>query len=145
MVNQKKVRLMARTEQYRRREKRGALWINRYSRGTYVLEHIVKSLIFCTVGTLCAVMMWAIYHSDELLSIYDMDIMVALGEKALAGYGIALAVTAVVSWRTYRRRYKQARSSVKRYYVMLRKLDDFYEKSRKRLTGKLPLGKDGEQ
>lgn len=144
MVNQKKVRLMAKAEQYRQREKRGALWINRYSRGTYVLQHIVKSLIFCTVGMLIVVMMWAIYHSEWLLSIYDMDVIVVLGKRALTGYAAALVVTAVVSWRTYRHRYKQARSSVKRYYVMLRKLDDYYEKSRRRLTGKLPLGKGGE-
>ena len=136
---------MTRAEMYRQKEKREALWINRYSRGTYVIWHMVKSFVFCTLGTLCVVAIWAMYRSEWLLSIYDMDIFVILGKRILMGYVAALAVVEGISWLTYRRRHRRARASVKDYYVMLRKLDSYYEKSRQRLTETLPLRKEGGQ
>lgn len=132
MVNQDKVRLITKVECYRQREKRGALWTNRFSRFAYVSQKVIKSWIFCTIGTLLVVGMWAVYHSEWLLSIYDIDELSGLAVKALMIYVIAVLVTGIIAWGTYTRKYKRARSSVKRYYVMLRKLHDYYEKTKKK-------------
>lgn len=143
MVNQDKVRLITKVECYRQREKRGALWTNRFSRWAYVSQKVVKSWIFCTVGTLVAVLLWAVYNSEWLLVIYEVDELVRLATKILAIYGITVLITGVISWRTYVRTYKRARSSVKTYYVRLRKLHDYYEKTRKKLEGqKDPTGEE---
>lgn len=134
MVNQEKVRLMARAEWYRQRERRRALNVNRYSKGAYVSTQIVKSLIFCTVGAGVCVIMWAIYHADELLTIYDFNRLLAIGRQVLIMYAAALVIAAAVSWRSYLRKYTKARSSVKKYYTLLRKINHFNEKDRRRLT-----------
>ena len=135
MVNQDKVRLITKVECYRQCEKRGALWTNRYSRFAYVSQKIIKSWIFCTVGTLLLVVLWAVCNSQWLLSIYNMDELSEVAKKVLMVYLGAILMTGVISWRTYRRRYKQARISVKKYYVMLRKLYDYYQKTGKTSEG----------
>lgn len=146
MVNQDKVRLITKVECYRQREKRGALWTNRYSRWAYVSQKMVKSWILCTVATLIVAVLWAIYNSDWLLSIYDMDELASLGVQILSIYLVAAVVMVGIAGWTYTRRYKKARSSVKKYYMRLRRLNDYYEKSRKKLTGQTgPVGKGGEQ
>ncbi len=146
MVNQDKVRLITKVECYRQREKRGALWTNRFSRFAYVSQKVIKSWIFCTVGTLLAVALWTVYHSEWLLSIYDMDELVGLAKEILTIYVIVALIMGVISWRTYTRNYKRARGSVKRYYVMLRKLHDYYEKTKKKPAAQSETGrKEGER
>ena len=146
MVNQDKVRLITKVECYRQREKRDALWTNRYSRFAYVSQKVIKSWIFCTVGTLLLVVLWAVYNSEWLLSIYDMDELSEVARRVLMVYVSAMLITGAISWRTYRRRYKQARTSVKRYYVMLRKLYDYYQKTEKKSMRDGTSGrKEGEQ
>ncbi len=146
MVNQDKVRLITKVECYRQREKRGALWTNRFTRWSYVSQKMVKSWILCTVATLIVVLLWAICNFDWLLSIYDVDKLVDLGTQIIGGYLVAALIMVSIAGWTYTRRYKKARSSVKRYYVRLRRLNDYYEKSRKKLVGqKAPARKDGEQ
>ncbi|MBQ6876553.1 MAG: hypothetical protein IJN46_10045 [Lachnospiraceae bacterium] len=146
MVNQDKVRLITKVECYRQSEKRDALWTNRYSRFAYVSQKVIKSWIFCTAGTLLMVVLWAVCNSEWLLSIYDMDELTEVARNVLVVYVSAMVITGVISWRTYRRRYKQARISVKKYYVMLRKLYDYYQKTGKNLVGDDTLDrKEGEQ
>ncbi len=146
MVNQDKVRLITKAECYRQREKRGALWTNRYSRFAYVSQKVIKSWIFCTVGTLLLVVLWAVYNSEWLLSIYDMEELSEVALRVLTVYVGVMLITGLISWRTYRRRYKQARTSVKKYYVMLRKLYDYYQKTGKNsVRDDVSDGKEGEQ
>ena len=146
MVNQDKIRLITKVECYRQREKRDALWTNRYSRFAYVSQKVVKSWIFCTVGTLLLVVLWAVCNSEWLLSIYDVDELSEVALRVLMIYVGAAVVSGAISWRTYRRRYKQARTSVKKYYVMLRKLYDYYQKTGKNSAKDENLdGREGEQ
>ena len=146
MVNQDKVRLITKVECYRQCEKRDALWTNRYSRFSYVSQKVIKSWIFCTVGTLLMVVLWAVYHSEWLLSIYDIDVLFDVAQRVLIVYVGAMLITGAISFRTYRRRYKQARVSVKNYYVMLRKLYDYYQKTGKNsVWDDAPERKEGEQ
>jgi hypothetical protein len=135
MVNQEKVRLMAQAESYRRREKRRALKINQYSKGTYVSLQVVKSLIFCTVGAAVLAIMGGIYHGENLLAEYDMSQLTVLLRNIAAMYAAALCIAGVISCRSYSRRYSKARSSAKRYYLILRKINHYNEKERRRLAG----------
>ena len=92
------------------------------------------------------VVLWAVCNSEWLLSIYDMDELTEVARNVLVVYVSSMVITGVISWRTYRRRYKQARISVKKYYVMLRKLYDYYQKTGKNLVGDDTLDrKEGEQ
>ena len=144
MVNQEKVRLMTRAEWYRQEEERGALRVNRYSKGAYVSMQIVKSLIVATVGMAVVVIMWAIYEGEKLLGVNDFSVLVDLAAQIGVMYGAVLVITALISWRTYSRIYTKARSSVKRYYTILRKINHCNEQERRRLTGQLPpLRKEG--
>ena len=146
MVNQDKIRLITKVECYRQCEKRDALWTNRYSRLAYVSQKVVKSWIFCTIGTVLLVFLWAVCNAEWLLAIYDIDKLSEVALRILMVYVGALIVTGAISWRTYRRRYKQARTSVKKYYVMLRKLYDYYQKTGKTSVKDKDLeGRDGEQ
>lgn len=146
MINQEKVRLMTRTEWYRQREERHALWVNRYGRGAYVSLQIVKALIICTLGTVVGALIWVFCQSEELLGSNDIDLVLETVRQIAVVYGAVMAVTALVSWRRYSRIYTRSRVSVKRYYNMLRSINRCNEKEKRRLTGKLPsVGKEGER
>ena len=144
MVNQEKVRLMARAESYRQREKRGALLVNRYNKGAYVSMQVVKSMIIATLGVFVLLLVWALYEGEDLLGVNDFQILIDLAIRFAWIYGLVLVITALVSWRTYARIFVRSRSSVKRYYNILRKINYCNEKDKRRLTGQIPpVRKDG--
>lgn len=138
MVNQEKVRLMAQAEWYRQREQRGALSVNRYSKRAYVSMQIVKSMIIATLGVLVVLLVWALHKGEQLLAVSDFSVLVDLGVHIAAIYGAILVMTVVVAWRTYSRKYTRSRSSVKKYYNILRKINYWNEKDKRRLTGQIP-------
>ena len=145
MVNQEKVRLMVPAEWYRQREKRGALSVNRYSKGAYVSMQIVKSMIIATLGVLVVLLVWALHTGEQLLAVSDFSVLIDLGVQIAVIYGVILVITAVIAWRTYLRRYTKARSSVKKYYTLLRKINYWNDKDKRRLTGQIPpVRKEGD-
>ncbi|MBQ8814157.1 MAG: hypothetical protein IJZ85_06670 [Lachnospiraceae bacterium] len=145
MVNQEKVRLMAQAEWYRQREKRGALLVNRYSKGAYVSMQIVKSMIIATLGVLVVLLVWALHTGEQLLAVSDFSVLIDLGMRIAVIYGAILVMAVVIAWRTYSRRYTRSRSSVKKYYNLLRRINYWNEKDKRRLTGQIPqVRREGE-
>lgn len=146
MVNQEKVRLMTRAEWYRQQEERGALRVNQYNKGAYVSMQIVKALIIATAGVAVAVLIWVFYEGENLLAFNDFEVILDIAVQIAVMYGAVLVITALVSWKTYTRIYTKARSSVKRYYTLLRRINSCNEKEKRRLTGQLPpVRKEGDQ
>ena len=146
MVNQEKVRLMTRAEWYRQQEERGALRVNQYNKGAYVSMQIVKALIIATAGVAVAVLIWVFYEGENLLAFNDFEVSLDIAVQIAVMYGAVLVITALVSWKTYTRIYTKARSSVKRYYTLLRRINSCNEKEKRRLTGQLPpVRKEGDQ
>lgn len=146
MVNQEKVRLMTRAECYRQREKRGALRINRYNKGAYVSQQVVKALIICTAGVVVGALMWIFYVSEELLGSNDLGLVGDVLKQIALLYGAALVTGALIAWRRYSHIFMKARGSVKRYYNMLRRVNHCNEKAKRGLTGELPsVRKEGER
>ena len=145
MVNQEKVRLMTQAESYRQREKRGALLVNRYNKGAYVSLQVVKSMIIATLGVVVLLLIWALFEGEDLLTVNDFQILIDLGIRFAWMYALILLITALVSWRTYTRIFVRSRSSVKKYYNILRKINFCNEKDKRRLTGRIPaVRKEGE-
>ena len=145
MVNQEKVRLMTQAECYRQREKRRALAVNRYSKGAYVSMQVVKSMIIATLGVVILLLVWALFEGEDLLTVNDFQIWIDLGIRFAWIYGLILVITALVSWRTYARIFIRSRSSVKKYYNILRKINYCNEKDKRRLTGQIPpVRKEGD-
>ena len=146
MANQEKVRLMTRAEWYRQQEERGALRVNQYNNGAYVSMQIVKALIIATAGVAVAVLIWVFYEGENLLAFNDFEVILDIAVQIAVMYGAVLVITALVSWKTYTRIYTKARSSVKRYYTLLRRINSCNEKEKRRLTGQLPpVRKEGDQ
>lgn len=145
MVNQGKVRHMARAEWYRQRERRRALTVNRYSKNAYVSLQVIKALIIATVGTVIGAALWILYRSEELLGSNDIGLVLDVVKQIAVVYGIVLVAAFVAARWRYSRIYTRSRASVKRYYNMLRTLHRYNEREKRRLTGELPpVRKEGE-
>lgn len=146
MINQEKVRLMARAEWYRQQEERGALRVNQYNKSAYVSMQVVKALLIVTAAVLVAVVLWVCYEGESLVAFNDVDALLKIGSQMAVMYAAVLVITALVSWKTYSRIYTKSRSSVKKYYTILRKINSCNEKEKRRLTGQLPpVRKEGNQ
>lgn len=146
MINQEKVRLMTRAEWYRQQEERGALRVNQYNKSAYVSMQVVKALLIVTAAVLVAVLLWVCYEGESLVAFSDVDALLKIGSQMAVMYAAVLVITALVSWKTYSRIYTKARSSVKKYYTILRKINSCNENEKRRLTGQLPpVRKEGDQ
>ena len=146
MINQEKVRLMTRAEWYRQQEERGALRVNQYNKSAYVSMQVVKALLIVTAAVLIAVVLWICYEGESLVAFNDVDALLKIGSQMAVMYAAVLVITALVSWKTYSRIYTKSRSSVKKYYTILRKINSCNEKEKRRLTGQLPpVRKEGDQ
>ncbi len=122
MLNEERIRLMARMAAYEEHEGRKDIAISEYFRGDYISFQLLKSAIYATVGFALAVAMYVLYNMETFLEdFYKMDMMEFL-KGILSKYCLVLAIYLVISYFVYSYRYHRAKRRVKQYNQLLRTL-----------------------
>ncbi len=127
MIRANKVKTMTRAAIFEKREERGALAVNRFFRGDYVIYGMIKSAISLTIAFFLAVGMWVIYHAEELMTEKSVADLFALGKQGVMLYVMALVAFLVISLVVYCVRYEKAQKRLKGYRGHLRKLAKAYQ------------------
>ncbi len=122
MLNEERIRLMARMAAYEEHEGKRDIAISGYFRGDYISFQLLKSAIYATVGFALAVAMYVLYNAETFLEdFYKMDIM-EFFKGILSKYCLVMAIYLVISYFVYSYRYHRAKRHVKQYNQLLRTL-----------------------
>ena len=127
MIRANKVKTMTRAAMFEKKEARGALAVNLFFQGDYVIYGMIKSAISITVAFALAVGMWVIYHAEELMTEKSVADLFALGKQGVFMYVAVLVFFLLISLAVYCVRYHKAQHKLKGYRSQLRKLAKSYQ------------------
>ncbi|MCH5273240.1 MAG: hypothetical protein J1E35_06165 [Lachnospiraceae bacterium] len=126
MLNNRKVRLMARLAMYEQKEGREDIRLSKYFRTDYVRLQVLKTIVALTIGYLLVLLILVVYHSEYLIRnavVLDYQAMIV----QYAGiYVIILAVYCSMATIGYIIRYRASRKKLAKYFRMLRRLRSIY-------------------
>ena len=126
MLNEEKIRLMARMASYEEHEGKRDLSIASYFRGDYISFQLLKSAIYATVGFALAVVLYVLYDFQTFLEDFYKMYIVGFLNTILSKYVFVLAVYLVISYFVYAFRYSRAKRHIKKYQSQLKQLQQMY-------------------
>ena len=129
MLNEEKIRWMTKASIYEKRQGRIDLGRNEYLMGDYVRLHLLKNGISLTIAYILLAGLYAVYKIEE---IFDMAANMQLGlllKEMLLLYIILLVIYTGIGIVYYSWQYQSSRKQVKKYYRILRHIDQCGEKN----------------
>lgn len=126
MLNEERVILMTHMASYEKGEGKKNVKIGSYFRSDYIAVQVLKALICATIVFGIGFALYVLYDFEQfMLNIYKTD-LIALARKLLTGYVSFAAAYGVLTYIICTYRYAKAKSSLKRYYHNLKKLNSLY-------------------
>ena len=126
MINEQRVRRMARMAAYEETDGKADKRITSYFRSDYLTRQILITVLCDTVAFVIAMALYAIYNFETiLLDIYDSDLRV-LVMQILTVYLVFIILMVAVTIVVYMNRYSRARAHIGAYYYDLGKLSAGY-------------------
>lgn len=129
MLNEEKIRWMTKASIYEKRQGRVDLGRNEYFMGDYVRLHLLKNGISLTIAYILLVGLYVIYKIED---IFDMAANMQLGlllKEMLLLYVILLVIYTGIGIAYYAWQYQSSSKQVKKYYRILRHIDQCGEKN----------------
>ena len=128
MIDEQRVRRMARMAAYEETDGRKDQRITSYFRADYLTRQILITLLCDTIAFLIAAALYAVYHFETLIiDIYDSDLRL-LVMNILMIYLVFMVFMIAVTIMVYMARYSRARAHIGAYYHDLGKLSSEYRK-----------------
>lgn len=126
MLNEERVILMTHMASYEGGEGKRNVKIGSYFRSDYIAVQILKSLICGTIAFGVVFAVYVFYDFEVFMeNLYKID-LIAFAKRILIYYVAAVAGYGVLTYVICTYRYAKAKSSLKRYYHNLKKLNSFY-------------------
>lgn len=127
MLNEEKVRWMTKASVYAKREGRTDLKRNEYFFGDYVRLHLLKNLVSVTIAYVLLAGIYMLYKIEDIFVMAaNMQLMILLKEVLLV-YIILVIIYTGVGIILYAWQYQSSRKRVKKYYRILRHIDQYGE------------------
>lgn len=132
MLNEERIRLMAKMAAYENTEGKKDIALDEYFRGDYISFQVWKSAIYGTAGFCVGVALYLLYNLETFLEeLYKMDVVEFC--RDIAGkYAVAMGVYIVISYCVYVYRYQRAKKHMKSYFSGLNQLYAMYSRGRNR-------------
>ena len=131
MLDERKVRLMTKLALYEQTQGKEDFKISEYYRKDYAGMHIFTSILWVTVGYVCAAMLIVLAGLEALMDSMSNSLFVMLLLIFIVGYIGIVVIFAVISSHIYNQKHKEARMRVKKYNHDLTRLLKWYEKENK--------------
>lgn len=127
MLNEKKIRLMAKLNLFEEKEGKEAVKLDRFYRIDYIRYQILKTIFCVTIGYLIVLASVVIYRSEAIL-----DKLTVIDYKSLASYILLIYVLLLIFYSfvtgvTSYFRYEKNRVKMKKYKKNLKALRVFYK------------------
>lgn len=127
MVQEDKVRLMAKAAIYEKKEQKGALSVCKYRRQDYIFVQMLKTAVCASVGAAVLALLWFFYQPESFLDELKLHtlVQVLIGIAAAAVFLVILLL--VLSFFISRRHYDRCREKNRQYSQVLKRLYHLYE------------------
>ena len=129
MLNEKKIRLMAKLSHFEEEEGKEALRINQYYEMDFVRLEAIKSMVSLTIAYILVVLMVVFYYSEELIAKALNINYKELGVKLLTAYLILLVIYVAVTVVVSKIRFYNAGKKMEKHTKDLRSLQKMYDKN----------------
>lgn len=126
MLNEERVILMTHMASYEGGEGKNNVKIGNYFRSDYISLQILKSLICGTIVFAVVFALYILYDFEMFMqNLYKIDLF-EFAKRILTYYVAAIAGYCVLTYVVCTYRYASAKSSLKKYYHNLKKLNSLY-------------------
>lgn len=130
MINEGRVRRMARMAAYEQEDGVRDEKINAYFRGDYITKQILITFICATIAFVILFAGYGIYNFENLIvQIYSMNLQEMLAVVLLA-YAAFVGGMILITVLVYTSRYKRTRRHLNAYYQDLHRLSVSYRKEK---------------
>lgn len=127
MLNENKVKMMAKMAIYEKNEGKKMLKTAKYYKGDFVTFGILKNLITTTIAYIIVVLLYVICNLERMVGNFDMMNYTAIGGRLALYYVLMLIVFSVIAGFVSSYQYECSRKGLKRYFSRLNKLERFYK------------------
>ncbi len=128
MLDERRVRRMARLASYESKEGKEDIEISMYFRKDYVSVNVLKTLLWVTVGYVIAAAFVLLGSLESLMESVTIGLVVLLLAGLIVGYIVVLVGFFIGAKKFYWKRHEASRERVKRYCHDLIMLEKWMEK-----------------
>ena len=133
MLEEERIKHMARLAAYESEKGREEIKISRYYRSDYLGLALIKNFFLVSIAYVLIMAVLVSYQMEYLLdNIHKMDIM-SLGTWIVIGYVVFIALYSVITYIYYSVKFAIAKKNVRLYYSELNKLTKMYEKEEEQI------------
>jgi hypothetical protein len=141
MLNEEKIKLMAKAASYEAGEGKKALSMNKYFSGDFISLQLIGAWISFTVAYALCVGLWAFYRMEDLMENINKLDLPAMGKGFAFLYLGLLGIFLIINYVVYRSRYQKNRKSLAVYYHILKRISHIYQvESRSGMTDSTSQG-----
>ena len=127
MINQEKVKDMAKLAMYERHGGEKELATSAYRRRDYVALQMMKSFVLGTISYVLILVLIVLGLPDIMDALHSIESIFALANKVGIGYVIFLALLFVFTFIWARKRHNRSVENTKEYQVMLSRVARSYQ------------------
>lgn len=131
MLDEKKVKLMTRLAFYEQTQGKEDFKVSAYYRKDYASLHTICSIIWVTVGYICAVGLIFLAGMDNFLSSMSFGMMFLMLGILVLVYLFLLILYGVIASHIFNKKHRESRQRVKKYNHDLTRLLKLYEKEKR--------------
>ena len=131
MLNENKVKIMAKMAMYETKQGTEDLKINSYYKRDYVSYKTLISILWMTVGYAAIVMLGVGIFLDEILEQLSLNFVVMFAICIVGGYLSLTLLYAIGASQFYKKKYSDARKRLKKFNQDLSRLSRMYEKEKR--------------
>ena len=128
MLDEKKVKLMTRLAFYEQTQGKEDFKVSAYYRKDYASLHTICSIIWVTVGYICAVGLIFLAGMDNFLSSMSFGMMFLMLGILVLVYLFLLILYGVIASHIFNKKHRESRQRVKKYNHDLTRLLKLYER-----------------
>ncbi len=128
MLDMRKVELMTQLAFYEQTEGKEDFKISEYYRKDYTSLHMICSVLWVTIGYVCAVGLFMLVKMEDILNNVSNSLIVMLAGAVVLGYISLIIVYLIITSHVFNTKHKEARQRVKKYNHNLTRLLRMYEK-----------------
>ncbi|MBC5687507.1 hypothetical protein H8S37_00975 [Mediterraneibacter sp. NSJ-55] len=131
MLDKSRIRLMTRAAIYEKNRAEEDLKISSYYKKDYASLHTWITLVWVTIGYICAAGLVVFCYSDSLLEDLNFAKLFVIAAVAIGAYLVLIVIYGVCASGFYKKKHNQAKQRVKKYYRDLSRLGKMYMKEKK--------------
>ena len=131
MLDEKKVKLMTRLAFYEQKQGKEDFKVSAYYRKDYASLHTICSIIWVTVGYICAVGLIFLAGMDNFLSSMSFGMMFLMLGILVLVYLFLLILYGVIASHIFNKKHRESRQRVKKYNHDLTRLLKLYEREKR--------------